>query len=143
MDAELVTLATAGATTLVQQMTTQGWETVRRRVAALLARRRGGADEEAAERELEDWRADLMAALEEGDEATRADATAHWRHQLRRLLRDDPEAAAELRALLGELPAVEVRNSISGGVQYGTVIQTGTISGGLTLGGSPDRPGPR
>lgn len=53
MEAELVALATAGATTLVQQMATDGWDAVRRRMAAFLARRQGTADEEVLEGELE------------------------------------------------------------------------------------------
>ncbi|MFE5738485.1 hypothetical protein [Streptomyces celluloflavus] len=139
MEAELATLAMAGATTLVQQMATGGWERVRQRVASFLARRRGMADEEALEGELEVSRTDVMTAREEGDEDGVRGVTAAWQLRLRRLLREDPAAAAELRALLEELAPEreqvsvrEVHNSISGGVQHGMVIQAGVVSGDLT-----------
>lgn len=146
METELVALATAGATTLVQQMATDGWGTVRRRMAAFLARRRGAADEEALVGELDDSRADLMAAQEEGDQDGVTGVTAAWRLRLRRLLSEDPAAAAELRALLDEVApdrdretVGKVENTISGGVQHGTVIQAGVVSG-LHLGTPPQRP---
>ncbi|MFG2221605.1 hypothetical protein [Streptomyces sp. NPDC048644] len=136
MDAELTALAAAGATTLVQQMATDGWAQARRRVAAFLARRRGTADEEAIEGELEASRAEVTAAQEAGEAGEVEDVTAAWRVRLRRLLRDDPEAAAELCSLLDELEPErggvtvrEVHNTISGGELHGTVIQAGVISG--------------
>ncbi|MFD8546158.1 hypothetical protein [Streptomyces sp. NPDC059649] len=141
MEAELVQLATAGATTLVQQMATEGWATVRRRMAAFLARRRGAGDEAVLEGELDDSRADLVAAQEEGDQDGVAGVTAAWRLRLRRLLSEDPAAAAELRALLDEVSPEEpdratvreVHNTISGGTQHGAVIQAGVVSGDLTF----------
>ncbi|MCB5907213.1 hypothetical protein [Streptomyces pinistramenti] len=144
MDAELTALAAAGATTLVQQMATEGWTQARRRVAAFLARRRGTADEEALEGELEASRADVAAARETGDADEVEDVTAAWRVRLRRLLRDDPQAAAELRSLLDELrpeggreTVREVHNTINGGVHHGTVIQAGVISGSRSDGSLP------
>ncbi|WP_175407655.1 hypothetical protein [Streptomyces sp. TRM64462] len=145
MEAELVALATAGATALVQQMVGDGWAGARTRVAAFLARR-SGRDADAVDAELDDVRDELVAAQNSGDAdalaAAREEALVEWRARMRRTLRDDPEAAAELRALIDELaegPAqtgqavVEARNTISGGVQHGTVIQTGSI-GSLNLG---------
>ncbi|MFF4605591.1 hypothetical protein ACFY12_22990 [Streptomyces sp. NPDC001339] len=135
MDAELAALATAGATALVQQMATEGWATVRRRMAGFLARRRGAADEEALAAELDDARADIVVAREEGDQNAVAGVTTAWQLRLRRLLRDDPAAAAELRALLDEVapaqdaPTVrEVHNTVNGGA-HGMVIQAGVVSG--------------
>lgn len=146
METELVALATAGATTLVQQMATDGWGTVRRRMAAFLARRRGAADEEALQGELDDSRADLMAAQEEGDQDGVTGVTVAWRLRLRRLLSEDPAAAAELRALLDEVapdrdrPTVQkVENTINGGVHYGTVIQAGFVDH-IHRGAPPERP---
>lgn len=56
---------------------------------------------------------------------------ATWRLWLRQALRSAPQAAVELRALLDEarpyLPE-PVHNTISGGVQSGTVIQSDTLS---------------
>ncbi|GAA2601927.1 hypothetical protein ACWCO0_24825 [Streptomyces tubercidicus] len=148
MEAELVALATAGATTLVQQMATDGWDAVRRRMAAFLARRQGTADEEVLEGELEVSRADLAVAREDGDQDGVAGVTAAWRLRLRRLLSEDPAAAAELRALLDEVApgrasetVGEVHNTISGGVQHGAVIQAGVVSG-VHFTGPPHRPHP-
>ncbi|TJZ51073.1 hypothetical protein FCH28_21505 [Streptomyces piniterrae] len=130
MEPELVALAASGATTLVQQMATDGWATARRRMASFLARRRGMADEEALEGELEVSRADLAAAQEDGDREGVEGVTNAWRLRLRRLLREDPAAADELRALLGELAPEretvrDVYNTINGGVHNSPVIQSG------------------
>ncbi|MGW1881906.1 hypothetical protein [Streptomyces sp. NPDC001970] len=144
MEAELVALATAGATALVQQMATDGWMRAKERLVAFFARH-GGADEESVAADLDIAHADLV---EEGaEEQAAADIAAEWRGRLRRTLRADPEAAAELRALLDELapelPApqqtTEVHNTISGGVQHGTVVQGGSGSITLNLGGSDGR----
>ena len=144
MDAELAALAAAGATALVQQMVTDGWVNVRDRVVVLFSR---GRDEEAVVGELEESRADLVAARDADDEEAAADVQASWRTRLRRTLRDDPESAAELRALLDELtppsaaPAPgSVHNTISGGVQHSAVVQAHTVGGGVTIGLPPRRP---
>ncbi|MFC4468069.1 hypothetical protein ACFPH6_26635 [Streptomyces xiangluensis] len=135
MDAELTALAAAGATALVQQMVTDGWGNVRGRVVALFSR---GRDEEVVEGELEESRAELVAARDTEDEDAAADVQASWRSRLRRTLREDPAAAAELRALLDELapqPAApqhstavhNTHNTINGGVHHGMVIQAHTV----------------
>ncbi|GAA2641790.1 hypothetical protein [Streptomyces vastus] len=135
MDAELTALAAAGATALVQQMVTDGWGNVRDRVVAFFSR---GRDEEVVEGELEESRAELVAARDTEDEDAAADVQASWRSRLRRTLREDPAAAAELRALLDELapqPAApqhsttvhNTHNTINGGVHHGMVIQAHTI----------------
>ncbi len=139
MEAELVALASAGATALVQQMAGEAWEQVRGRVTAFFARRSGG-DPEVIGEELDEARGELAAAAESGDDDATAEARtgahAEWKNRLRRALRNDPEAAAELRALLDELDqgsptitrqTVETHNTISGGVQHGMVIQAGSI----------------
>ncbi|MFE6685377.1 hypothetical protein ACFVFQ_02760 [Streptomyces sp. NPDC057743] len=143
MEQELVALATAGATTLVQQMATEGWAAVRRRAAALLTRRRGD-EEEAVERELEQARTDVIAAQEDGDEDVAQGVTVVWKARLRRLLAEDPEAAAELRALLDEVAPQEqqgavrdIHNTFSGGVANGPVIQVGVVSGRGSLNVQP------
>lgn len=137
VDAELVGLATAGATALVQQMVTDGWSGVRDRVVALFSR---GRDEAAVQEELEESRAELVEARAAGDDSAAADVEAVWRRRLRRTLQADPAAVAELRALLDELaPPADaqgggtVHNTISGGVQHGTVVQAHTV-GDLTIG---------
>ncbi|MER8045044.1 hypothetical protein [Streptomyces sp. NPDC094032] len=137
MEAELVALATAGATALVQQMVGDGWERARTRIAAFFAAR-SGADEQAVGEELEAAREDLLRAEESGDEGTadeaRSEAHVEWRARMRRSLLADPESAGELRAILDELEGekvagavTSVSNTISGGVQHGPVIQAATI----------------
>lgn len=136
---ELTELAVAGATVLVTQMVTDGWAQMRDRVAAFFARRRGG-DEDAARGELERSRATLVAARDAGDEDSTSDIQDEWRSRLRRTLRNDPEAVAELRLLLAELaPARDTAaedislNVISGDVQNSTIVQVHK-AGDLTIG---------
>ncbi|EFG06254.1 Hypothetical protein SCLAV_1176 [Streptomyces clavuligerus] len=139
VEAELVALATAGATALVQQMIQESWGPARDRLARFFSR--GTGEPGAVTAELETSRAELLEARETQDEDIAADVLAEWRIRMRRTLQADPGAAAELRALLDEIvpdpgtaPAVVVRNSITGGTQHGTVVQTGTI-GDIHLGG--------
>lgn len=146
MEAELVALAAAGATALVQQMVTDGWTAARDRTVAFFAGR-GSASPGSVEEDLETGRAELAAARRDDDQELMADVQAEWRARLRRALVADPTAAAELRTLLDELPpaAPETRqapvvNTISGGVVHGTVIQTGTV-GRVDLGGGRSRGG--
>ncbi|MFS8203095.1 hypothetical protein ACLVWQ_30950 [Streptomyces sp. CWNU-52B] len=144
MDAELAALAAAGATALVQQMVTDGWGNVRDRVAGFFSREGDEDAVDAVQGELEASRADLVAARDAEDEDAEDDVRASWRVRLRRTLRDDPAAAAELRALLDELTPpsdrpvagpgpTSVHNTVSGGVNHG-VIQVGTVHGSATTG---------
>ncbi|MEV0437327.1 hypothetical protein AB0I84_15130 [Streptomyces spectabilis] len=131
MDPELAALAGAGATALVQAMVGDGWAAARGRVVAFLGRRRG-AEEDRVGGELDESRDELLAARDAGDTEAEADARAEWRNRMRRALRADPEAAAELRLLLDELGrggdrGGTVHNTISGGVQRGNVIQAHTV----------------
>ncbi|MFI6081793.1 hypothetical protein ACIBBB_12580 [Streptomyces sp. NPDC051217] len=145
MEAELVALAAAGATALVQQMATDGWTAARDRVVAFFADR-GSTTPESVEQDLETGRAELVAAQHHEDEGLMADVQSEWRARLRRALVADPAAAAELRALLDELTpttpstyqAPDVHNTISGATVHGTVIQTGTV-GRVDFGGDGSR----
>jgi plasmid stabilization system protein ParE len=131
MSAELTALAATGASTLVGLMVTDGWARAKGRLAAFLARRGGPGEAEAVERELAEAAGELVAAREAEDRPLAEDIEAGWRLRLRRLLREDPEAAAHLRALLAELTAEAgaepggsvVHNSISGGEVHGSVFQ--------------------
>ncbi|MEI5099956.1 hypothetical protein RB200_17075 [Streptomyces sp. PmtG] len=135
MDAEVAVLVTAGATALVEAMVGDGWTAARTRVAAFFGRRRDG-DEDAAGGELDVTREELLAARDTGDADAEADVLAAWRGRMRRALRADPEAAAELRLLLAELGHEEgegrgggvAYNTISGGVQHGDVVQAHTVN---------------
>ncbi|MEV6328098.1 hypothetical protein [Streptomyces sp. NPDC051909] len=164
MEAELVALATAGATALVQQMVGDGWERARTRVAAFFAARSGG-DERAVGAELEAARDELVRAERGGDQEAadeaRTEARVEWRARMRRSLLADPEAAAELRRILAELTGPEaavpqnvttVNNTLTGG-SHGIVLQVGTVNrmhtvhetrdtGGTGGGAAPDGPRP-
>lgn len=144
MDAELMALAAAGATAVVQQMAAESWTQARDRMVSFFLRHRGG-EEDVIEGELEASRADLTAALETGDEQTALDVESEWRTRLRRMLQASPAAASELRTILDELPSVgsrqqvvAVHNTISGGVQHGPVVQAGNV-GSLHLGPASGR----
>ncbi|MFI6845799.1 hypothetical protein OG535_09015 [Kitasatospora sp. NBC_00085] len=137
MEAEIVQLATSGATTLVGLMATEAWTQARSRLAALFGR---GRDAEEVAAELEEIRIEVVQA--EGEAELVADCTAELRGRLRRLLRD-PGAAAELRSILDEftpqLPAqaqVTVHNEISGGTQ-GNVMLGYTVNATLHQHGRP------
>lgn len=141
MEPELVALATAGATALVQQMATDGWTSARDRMVTFFSRR-GSASPAAVEEELDTVRAELVAAQGNEDEDLVADVRSEWRLRLRRTLAADPEAAAELRALLDELTpdaaesrpgSVVYNNTFSGGVSHGPVIQIGSLNQGSGL----------
>lgn len=152
MSAELTALAATGASTLVGLMVTDGWGRAKERIAAFLARRGGPEEAERAERELTEAAGELAAARAAEDLPLAGDIEADWRLRLRRLLRDDPQAAAALRRLLAELadeadpePAgYAVRNTVSGGVVHGPLVQGRDFSGlTLSLGDpGPRRPGP-
>lgn len=113
-------------------MVSDAWGQVRGRLAAFFAR---GGDGQPVDGQLESSRAELVAARQGGDAGATADTTAdvtdEWRARLRRVLRADPAAAAELRALLDEFgPAAGsgsisvVHNTVSGGdSRGGTVVQ--------------------
>ncbi|MEU0933753.1 hypothetical protein [Embleya sp. NPDC005971] len=158
MEAELMTLAASGATTMVGLMVSESWAQARTRIAALFGRG-DPAQGVLIERELESSQRELSVAREAGDDLVIADVEAEWRTRLRRLLRTDPVAAAELRALLDELAPLlpeeamgTVHNTISGGTQHGPVVQGRDFSG-LTFGTpgtapppttpTPDDPEPR
>ncbi|MFJ6570750.1 hypothetical protein ACIQNU_25375 [Streptomyces sp. NPDC091292] len=137
MEAELVALATSGASTVVALMASDGWNAVRSRVVALLQRgSRAQEDVDRVEGELELDRRELAAARDGDDAAVIADLEAAWRIRLRQLLGEDPSASAVLRELIAEASTGSgtVRNTISGGEFRQAVIQTGSIHGGVHLG---------
>lgn len=152
MEAELVGLASSGATALVGLMVSDAWTTVRGRMSRFLSRSTEDDDEsETVLGELEVSRDELVAARADGDDGLAGDVEAQWRIRLRRLLAEDPDAAYELRSLLDELapPRGEgryegVHNEISGGRQ--NVVVQGRDFSRLTFGGRdgpPTAPGER
>ncbi|WP_441247152.1 hypothetical protein [Kitasatospora sp. McL0602] len=124
MDAELVTLATSGATTMVGLMATEVWTQARGRFAALFGRSRA---------------ADVEAELEEVRLAGDApdELVAEWAPRLRRALAADDAMVPVLRELLAEFEPTAraeagVHNIINGGTFHGPAIQAGSI-GNLRL----------
>jgi hypothetical protein len=104
MDPELVALASTGASTLVTLMATDAWDQAKRAVAALFARSRPEAIS-LVERELDESRSELVAALDRGDDLTEPELITQWQGRLRRLLATDPGIETALRALVDDLEA--------------------------------------
>ncbi|MDX3357951.1 hypothetical protein PV703_32625 [Streptomyces sp. ME01-24h] len=131
LDEAMAALAAAGGTAVVQAAGTDVWHRLRDRVAQLF----GPSDQECrqVQRERLDRTAAALAAGAAGaDEQTRARQEAVWQERFETLLEslgEDQRAAAcvALRAIVDESPGpVEARgvhNEITGGTQYGTVIQ--------------------
>ncbi|MGW7518803.1 hypothetical protein ACWGJ2_24765 [Streptomyces sp. NPDC054796] len=105
MDPEIAALAGTAGTALVSLLTTEAWQAAREGVVAIW-RRVLPERADAVGAELEASRRDLLDARHEGDEATAEELAAEWRSRIRRLLRDHPEVADELRSLLTE-PGVQ------------------------------------
>ncbi len=109
-----------GAKVLTQEMAKGGWTVVQAWITRVF---RGAEAKEKALGELEESRKDLA-----GDAVSAEEVEQNWRTQLRRLLREDPEAAAELRALLDEVAPRGAGNvtNIARDV-HGTLIQAGAV----------------
>ncbi|MBM9620975.1 hypothetical protein [Streptomyces zhihengii] len=102
MDAQLVDLARTAGTTVVTLMATDAWERIRDGVVAVW--RRASPDRaDGVEGELDIARDELVAAREAGDDQTERELREEWSGRLRRLLREQPEVAAELRRILAEV----------------------------------------
>jgi hypothetical protein len=123
-------LADEGSKVLVQEMTRTGWELVKGGFARVFGR---GEADEATLAELEASREEVLEEDEELTESVRG----MWKVRLRQRLKNDPEAVAELRALLDEIaPEPEGRGNITN-IHHGDVrdqailIQAGNIEGGV------------
>lgn len=101
MDADLVTTA---ATTLVEKLASEAWQSVVAAIGGLWRRTRPDRGE-AVEAEAAEARAEVLRALGEEDDEAVADLVGEWRSRLRRLLADDPGAEDELRRLVGDWSA--------------------------------------
>ncbi|MFD8645800.1 hypothetical protein ACFV14_36455 [Streptomyces zaomyceticus] len=101
MEAQLVELARTAGVAVVTLMATDAWERTRDGVVALW-RRASPARADGVEGELEATRDDLLAAREDGDELTEQELREEWAGRLRRLLREQPDVAEELRRMLAE-----------------------------------------
>lgn len=132
MDPDLTALATAGATALVQQMTTDAWARLRDRFARVLSRE-GGGEADAVAGELDQARDEVIAAR--GDEDEMSLARGEWRQRMRRALVANPEVAGELQEILDDLARSEgrqsatytINNTIESGEYHGVTIQAGIM----------------
>jgi hypothetical protein len=100
MNSDLSSLASTAATTIVQLLTTEGWERLKSALSPTFRGSRPGA-EAALNAQLDDSHAELIAAGEDLDQV-QEELTAEWRGRVRRLLAADPAIAVELRRLLDE-----------------------------------------
>lgn len=118
-----------GAKALTQEMVRGGWTVVQGWITRVF-----GGDETKRNRALEEL-AETRRELEagDGDAVSAEEVEQSWRTQLRRLLRADPAAAAELRGLLDEVAPSGSGNvtNTAHGVYGGVLIQAGTIHGGV------------
>ncbi|MFC4493269.1 hypothetical protein ACFPA8_03860 [Streptomyces ovatisporus] len=121
MEPELAALASTAGTTLVTVLATDGWERARDGIAALWRRVRPERADGVAS-ELGATREDLLAAQSSGDEDAVQELQAEWRSRVRRLLREQPEVADELRRLLDGIAAEADTATV-------TVTQHATASG--------------
>ncbi|WP_447040492.1 hypothetical protein [Streptomyces sp. DSM 118878] len=139
MDSELTVLAASGATTLVSLMVTDSWTRARELVGRYLTRT--GADPDAFD-DLQDARTRLLAADATERERSAREISRRFGNRLRRLAEADDSSDdgsdEALRALLTSLLQLSastadnwrtVDNRISGGVQHGPVVQSGTVAG--------------
>jgi hypothetical protein len=104
----LMALASLAGNTLVAAAVTDAWEDARHGVARLLGR--GDPDRaKVAERRLDETRSQLTAIGGADLEQAQAVLAAQWATRLADLLEEDPDAEADLRALVEqirtELPA--------------------------------------
>jgi len=106
-------MSTAAAT-LVQLLTTDGWERAKSAVGSLW--QRVHPDRVAVlEDELTDSRAALLAARGSGDDQAQRDLEGEWRGRLSRLVTADPWVADELPRLLQELRAALAEATVAQG----------------------------
>ncbi|MFD7921878.1 hypothetical protein ACFV3R_21945 [Streptomyces sp. NPDC059740] len=135
MDSELAVLAASGATTLVSLMVTDSWTRARELVGQYLTRT--GADPDTFD-DLQDSRTRLLTADATDRERNAREISRRYGDRLRRLAEADDGSGEALRALLVSLLQLSasvadsrstVDNRISGGVQHGPVVQSGTVAG--------------
>ncbi|MEV7283671.1 hypothetical protein AB0O01_03715 [Streptomyces sp. NPDC093252] len=120
MDAEITLLAGTAGTTIVTLLASDTWNAARNGMLALWRRVRPGQEEQVAA-QLDTSRQELVDARADGDEETEREIAEEWQGRIRRLLVAHPEAATELRSLLGDL-AAEAPTTV-------TVTQRATASG--------------
>ncbi|GAA4794804.1 hypothetical protein [Streptomyces ziwulingensis] len=94
-------IALAAGTALVGAMATDVWQQVRSATMELWRRARPG-HADAVGADLDDLRAQVVAARTSGDTDTEEALTGAWRLRLHALVAEDPALAGEVRRLLDE-----------------------------------------
>jgi hypothetical protein len=102
VDSELTALTSTAATTVVQLLATAAWEQGTSAVGRLW-RRVHSERAQTVQAELEDSRAEVLAARKAGDEQVEQDLIGEWQSRLRRLVAADPQLVDELRRVVAEL----------------------------------------
>ncbi|MFB7509761.1 hypothetical protein, partial [Streptomyces broussonetiae] len=102
MDESLTTLAMTGATTIMSAMATSAWAAARAGTIRLF-RRFEPEDQRALEARLD--REAVLVRQEPDPDSARRDLVGGWRLQLVALLREHPEAEAEIEALVASVNA--------------------------------------
>jgi len=100
----LMALASLGGRTVVAAACSDAWEGARRGFARLLGRG-DPRQQQLADRRLEETHGQLNGVAGEVPEQVRVALEERWAGRLEDLLEEDPEIAAELRALIGEVEA--------------------------------------
>lgn len=104
VDAELATVISTAATTLVRLLATDGWERAKTSLGSLW--RRAHPDQpDAIDTDLADSRAAVLAARDSGNEQAERDLESEWRGRLRYLVAAEPALIAGLSELVQDLRA--------------------------------------
>lgn len=102
---DLVALAALAGNTVVAAAATDAWETARDWIGRLFGR--GGAKQaERAQERLVETRSQLVAVTGAELEHARAGLAQRWSDRLADLPEEDPDAEAELRALVEQIQAL-------------------------------------
>jgi len=100
VDLEVSVLTATAATTLVRQMTTEGWERVHSALGAWWRKARPGPEGRAVDAHLARSRATALDARESGDHGAEQELVDEWKVRLGTVLAERPQFADELRQLL-------------------------------------------
>jgi hypothetical protein len=101
VDLELTALMTTAATTLVNLLTTDGWERAKLAAGALW-RRAHPERVEMIEAELGETRTAALCARQAGDKQSEQTLISEWNSRLQRLVAVDPSVVDKLRRLVKE-----------------------------------------
>lgn len=129
MDPALITLAGTAGTALVQALTTDGWEGVKRAIVGLWQRHQP-AEAEVVSASLDSTRRRLAGSRPEQAEEIIRQSEDLWRAQLKALLLEVPGAADDLRDVVENKLA-----SLGGSGSQHTrdIRQSATVKGGMSI----------